>query len=402
MRFTYSARTRTGELQNGNIEAGSLDGALNILQRHNLIVVDVQAEKEMPFLAQRIKFFQKVKAKEKMIFSRQIATLFAAKIPLVESLRTLSTQMENLFFRDIVQQVAADVDSGTTLSSALEKHPKAFTGFYVHMVRAGEVSGKLEEVFEYLAVHEERDYTIRSKVKSVMTYPIVILSFFILVFVLVLIFIIPPLKDILLSGGMELPFLTKMVLFFSDAVINYWYLVGIVAASAGSGLFYFFTSEQGLDLWDNIKLKIPIVGKLFQKIYLARFCENLHTLIIGGLPITQSLEVTATVIGSKKYQLIIEQAVEEVRRGNPINAVLKRYPEFPPLVVSMVAVGESTGRLDQTLKNVSDFYQREVSDAIDTLVSLIEPAMIALLGIGTGVFLAAVLIPIYNIAQGMG
>jgi len=388
-------------MQNGNIEAGSLDGALNILQRHSLIVVDIQAEKESAFLVKKIKFFQKVKPKEKMIFSRQIATLFSSKIPLVEALRTLSSQMENQFFAEIIQQVAADVDSGTTLSSALEKHPKAFVDFYVHMVRAGEVSGKLEEVFEYLAQHEERDYAIRSKISSVMVYPAVILSFFLVVFILVLIFIIPPLKDILMSGGQELPFLTRIILALSDAVMGYWYLLPVVLGGVGGGVYYFFTTEQGKDAWDLVKLKVPVIGKLFQKVYLARFCENLSTLIIGGLPITQSLEVTATVIGSKKYRQILEQAVEEVRRGNPINTVLKRYAEFPPLVVSMVAVGEQTGRLDQTLKNVSDFYQREVSDAIDTLVSLIEPVMIALLGIGTGVFLAAVLLPIYNIAQGM-
>jgi type IV pilus assembly protein PilC len=399
MQFSYKARTKEGELQVGVIEAGSRGGAMDILQRHDLIITELKEEKQKGLLTLKLKFFQGVKPKEMMIFSRQLSTLFESKIPLVESLRTLSVQTENEYFKDVIIAISGDVDSGTSLSAALEKHPGVFSAFYINMVKAGEVSGKLQEVFLYLADHEERDYAIASKAKSAMIYPVVILGFFFLVFLLMLLFVIPQLKEVLVESKVELPLITRAVLAASDIVKGYWYLLLIGIFGTIAAAYRFMQTEYGQSLWDKVKVRIPVFGDLFLKIYITRFCENLSTLIVGGLPILQALQVTADVIGSKKFEQIIKTAIEEVRRGNPINSVLKKYEEFPPLVVSMIAVGESTGKLDYTLKNLATFYQREINSLIDNIVSLIEPLMIGILGIGTGLFLAAILTPIYNIAN---
>lgn len=401
MQFSYKARTKSGDLQEGTIEAASQNGAMDLLQRHGLIIVDLKSEKSS-FFSLKIKWFEGVKPKEMMIFSRQLATLFESKIPLVESLRTLSEQTDNNFFKEIILEVASDVDSGTSLSEAMKKHDMQFSAFYINMVKAGEVSGKLQDVFNYLADHQERDYSINSKAKSALIYPAVIFSFFILVFVLMLVFVIPSLKSVLLESGVDLPLITRAIIGISDAFVNFWYLIIIGVAAVVGSLYYFSTTSYGEYLWDVSKVRMPVFGDLFLKLYLTRFCENLSTLIVGGLPIIQALQVTGDVIGSPRFKVIIDDTIEEVRRGNPINVVLRRHEEFPALVVSMVAVGEATGRLDYTLKNLATFYQREINSMIDSIVSLIEPAMIGFLGIGTGIFLAAILTPIYNIANSIG
>ncbi len=399
MKFSYQARTKTGEIQTGTIEASSKDAALQLISGQNLIVTAIESEKETPAYARRIKIFERVTQKEIALFSRQLAIMFSSEVPLVESLRILARQTTNSGFQEKLTEVANDVDGGTPLSRALSRHPKAFSAFYVNMVKSGEVSGKLAEVLDYLANHLEREYEIISKVKSSLYYPIFIIVVMIAAAIIMLVFLIPKLTGILTESNQQLPLVTRVIIGMSDFMQRYiWFLLPM-AVGIGFGITRFLNTDQGKRLWDRLSLKLPVVGPLLQKMYLSRFAENLSTLIMGGLPIGSALQVTGDVVGNSIYREIIYGAKEAVKRGESISSVLATHREIPSLVTQMISVGEKTGRLDSILMNVTNFYRREVDVMVEGLVALIEPFIIVILGAGVFVLVAAVLLPIYNLAS---
>ena len=401
MQFSYQARTSQGDMRNGTVEAVSREAAIDILQRSNFIIIDIHEAAQLPALNRSLaSYFRRgVPKKEVVIFSKQISTLFQAKVPLIESLKTMMEQTSNPAFKDALLDIAKNVDAGASLSKALAFHKNIFSDFYVSMVRSGEASGKLEEVFNYLAEGLEREYYMGKKIKGAMTYPAFIVAAFGAVMFVMMIWVVPNLTAVLKESGGELPPMTRAVIFISDAFKVYWWAILLALAIAGGSFWYWINSKEGKAIWHRVQLRLPGFKGLLEKFYLARFADNLSVLIQGGLPIVQALEITADVIGNSVYRGILLETIEEVKRGNTISSVLRTKKEIPIMVTQMVFVGEESGRLDSTLKSVASFYQKEVAVAIDSIVTLIEPVMIVLLGVGVAILLVAILMPMYNMAQ---
>ncbi|MDP3764288.1 MAG: type II secretion system F family protein [bacterium] len=402
MKFNYQARTAQGAIQTGVVEAPNKDVALETLHRYGLVILEIIEEKKgfALSLSGELPFFNKVKNQDLVIFSRQLAVLFDAQVPLVQALRTLSEQSAPAL-KKIIKEVASDVDSGTAFSQSLEKFPKVFSFFYVSVVKAGEVSGRLQEVLNYLADHEERSYDLNKKVKGALTYPIFVVASLVIVGAVMMIFVIPQLTGVLLESGQELPVITRAIIGLSDFMRNYWWLALLILSGLGVGTWYTLQTKKGQDTWDKIKLHLPIFGGIFRKIYLARFSENLGTLIKGGIPIIQSLTITADVVGNFVFKTIILKAREEVRKGNTINSVFSAEKDIPPLVSQMIMIGEQTGKLDVLLTKIATFFQKDVDNIMENLTSLIQPLLILILGIAAGVLVAAILLPIYNLSSSL-
>lgn len=398
MQFNYQARTKTGETRTGVIEAASKTAAISLLQKHRLFVTFLERSEVAPFYARKIRLFGRTSRKDVVNFSRQLAIMFRSNIPLVESLKALADQTKKPNFKEKILSLAEEVAGGTPFSLALSREPKLFSSFYVNMVKSGEASGTLSESLNFLADHLEREYELISKIRGAMIYPALIVVMVIGVLIMMVYFVIPNLSTILKSTDQELPFVTRAVLSFSDfargggMMLLIIVLVGLILFA-----FRYFRTPKGRKVKDRILLRIPIIRTFLKKIYLSRFAENLSTLVGGGLPIGRALEITGSVIGNQVYQDIISEVEEGVRRGEKISKMLSDYPDhFPPMVVQMVAVGEKTGKLEESLMNSVSFYQKEVDRAIDALLSILEPALIIFLGGIVGGLMAAILMPLYQ------
>jgi len=405
-RFQYTARTKEGKLESDIIEAPSLEAAISVLQNRQLIITDIaSSEKTEPTTFTKLtqlalSFLNRIKSQDIVLFTKQLAVLIQAKVPLVQSLRVMAKQTDNPIFSKIINIVANDVDAGMIFSKALAKHPQVFFNFYIQMVRSGEISGRLEETLTYLSSYINRQYILNSKAKGAMIYPAFIVAAFILVAVLMLIFVIPNLTSILVESGQKLPLVTRMLIGTADFTKNWGWIVFIILSAAG---YFSWVSVKKSPEWryafDNLKLHLPVFGKLLKKIYLARFSETLSTLSSAGIAISQSLELTADVVGNSVYKRIILEANESVRKGANISSVFARYPQILPMVTQMISIGEQTGKLDTILKQISDFFTDEVNRAFDNIVTLIEPILILVLGAGVGILVAAILLPIYNLVN---
>lgn len=394
--FNYQARSKEGDVQAGRVEAPNKKTAAEILHRHGLVVIVIEEMKETPIYARRLKFFEKIKAKDLVIFTRQLTTLFEAEVPLVIALQTVARQTENLSFREKIFEISADVEGGSSFSGAISQHSDVFSDFYVQMTRAGEVSGKMDEVLGYLANHIERDYEVASKVKGAMIYPAFVISGFVIAVSVMMVFVIPNLTSVLEQSGQDLPALTNIIIGSSVFVRSYWYIMLI--ALVGGAIFFarYIKTEKGKEIWDRVQLNLPIFGGILRKVYLFRFSESLSTLIEGGLPITRALSISAEVTGNTVYKNIIKEAQEQVRGGGRIGESLLANKDIPPLVTQMVSVGEQAGKLVAVLKNVARFYQKDVDNAVDNIASLIEPILIVIMGLGVGLLVAGIMLPIYN------
>ncbi|RJQ13825.1 type II secretion system F family protein [Candidatus Parcubacteria bacterium] len=398
MEFSFKARTRTGTIQEGVIDAISLSAAIESLQGNDLIIISIEpAKKRFKFA---IPFLRRVKTQDLVSFSRQLAVMFSAKSPLVDALRAIGEETENETFHNVILDVAKDVEAGLSLSRALGRYPNIFDDFFVNLVRAGENVGKLEDTLNYIADYLERQYDLIKKAKGALTYPIFIVIGLIIAGAVLLTFVIPQITSILEETGQELPFLTLVIIGLSNFVRDFWYLVFSFLIFFLFGVWYYFArTQRGQIQWDHLQIKIPILKDIFKKIYLTRIAESLNTLIVGGLPILQALDVTADVVGNVVYREVLHEAAETTKRGGSISTVLKRYPDvIPHLFSQMVAVGETSGKLDFVLEKTGSFYQKEVTSIMDNLVNLIEPILILVLGAGVGVLIVAILLPIYSIS----
>lgn len=399
MQFLYQVRTQQGDVKNGTIEAPTRDDAIDILRRSNYIIIDLGDASKKPFFSRSLKLFSGVSKKEIVVFSRQISTLFEAKVPLIEALKTMMDQAQNQIFKDALLDVVKNVDAGAPLSKALSGHKKIFSDFYVNMVKSGEASGKLEDVFGYLADGLEREFYLMQKVRGAMTYPAFIIFGFGAVMFVMMIWVVPNLTSILKETGAEMPLLTRIVVGISDAFAAYWWAILALIFGMLGGFWYYINTAQGQTVWHHVQLKLPLFGGMFRKFYLARMSDSLSVLIQGGLPIVQTIEITAEVVRNKVYQGILRETAEQVKKGNTISSVFKTKKDIPIMVTQMVFVGEESGKLDSTLKAAADFYHKEVTVMMDNLVTLIEPILILLLGVGVAILLVAILMPMYNIAQ---
>jgi len=399
--YNYHARTEAGDFREGTVEAPSREAAINLLLKHNLIIISVEPAAKTPIFAKRIKFLERVGKKDVVVFSRQLASLVESKVPLLESLNVLVKQTTSGILKEKILEVSGDVEGGSSLSRALAKHPKVFSNFYVNMVKAGEASGNLEKSLSYLADYLERQYYLLSEIKGAFTYPAFILSVFIVAGIVVMTVVIPQLVGVLEESGQELPLPTKIIIWLSDFLKGYWWLFLAIVFGAAVGLFRFKKSKEGSRAIDRLILKLPVFGKLLKLTYLARFADNLSILIKGGLPITRALKITADVIDNTVYKELLYKVAEEVRGGASIASVLSQSQDVPVMVSQMVNVGEKTGRLDKILGNISSFYSKEAERIVANLSRLIEPFLILILGVAVAILVASILMPMYNLAGGL-
>lgn len=401
MKYKYKARNQTGTVQEGVVEASSISNASVLLQRHNLIVTALSPLEESGVISGFFRLWEGVSGKEFVIFSRQLAVTVEAKVPILAALKGIIEQTENPYFANILSTVLSDVDEGKSLSDSLRKHPEVFSDVYVNMIQAGEVSGNLQQSLESIADNIEKNYVLTQKIKGVLYYPIFILSAFFIVGFLMITLVIPKLTEMLKETNAKLPVTTKMLIATGDFMQHYWWAVIIAIIAAIVGLVYYINTDDGKKEFDVIKLKIPLVGKVLRYIYLARFAENLSTLVRSGIPIVSALQITGRVVGNSVFENHIAEAAEKVKTGGSMSEVLSKKKDFPAIMTQMVKVGEDTGKLDSTLDTMAKFFSREADQIVSNLSTIIEPVLIVILGIGVGTLVFSIIIPIYNIAQGI-
>lgn len=393
--FQYQARTQEGEARTGVIEAPSQEAALDVLQQNELMIISVHEKTGGGVL--EFKLGEWVRQKDLVIFSRQLSILFEARIPVVEALRTLIGEAAKTSLKKIISEVLDDVAGGMSLSQAMGRHPRFFSPFYIHLVRSGEESGKLQEVFTYLADYLERSYYIISKTRNAMIYPAFVLLAFVGVIIVLLVAVIPRLVSIFEETGQAVPFYTQAIIMSSNFLRSWGIFLLLIVVAGAIGFWRWIATANGKAIVDKLQLNTPLVGDLYKKFYMARLTDNLRTLIISGIPIIRALTITGDVVGNTVYKRATDEAIEAVKRGDTISTAFQKFPEIPVLVTQMIRIGEASGRLDFILGNIAKFYAREVDSLVENLISLIEPALIIFLGAGVGILVAAVLVPMYNL-----
>lgn len=400
MLFTYKTLDQDGNTKEGTIEALSADIAINSLQRRGLIVTGIKAsDQEESFLKKNISFFSRVTNKDIVILSRQMSILFEAQVSALRVFRLLASENENPQLRTILTTISDDIQGGSSISAALGKHPKAFSVFYSNMVKSGEESGKLSDTLIYLADYLDRTYEVNAKARNALIYPAFIIFTFVAVMVLMFTMVIPKISSILTDSGQDIPFYTKVILVVSSFLVHYGLFL-LVILIIGTIFFVRYIRTDAGGLWlDRVKVSVPYVGDLYRKLYVSRIADNMNTMILAGIPMLRTLEITSSVVGNEVYKTILDDSINSVKAGASVSEVFSKYHEIPGIMIQMMKVGEETGELGKILKTMARFYQREVMNAVDTLVDLIEPVMIVLLGLGVGILLAAVLVPIYNVAS---
>ena len=388
--FTYTARGPGGALQTNTIEAASREDVVAQLRRQRLSVVKVDEEKKKKAARGSIKM------RDIVIFTRQFSTMINSGLPLVQALDILAKQTENKVLADVTRNVVFDVESGHTVADALRKHPKAFNELYVNMVAAGEAGGILDTILMRLAVFMEKNDALVRKVKGAMIYPGVIMSVAGIAITVLLLFVIPVFETMFGSVGLALPTPTRIVIWMSQSLKSYWWAISAGMGAAGWMLKKYYATSNGQLVIDRLLLKAPVLGDVLRKSAVSRFTRTLGTLISSGVSILDGLEITAKTAGNRVIQDAIMQSRASIAGGDTISAPLQKSAVFPPMVISMIAVGEQTGGLDEMLSKIADFYDEEVDAAVSGLLALLEPMMIVFLGVVVGGMVVAMYLPIFD------
>ena len=400
MLFKYKVVDDKGVNRDGSIDAPSKDGAIAGLQRRGMIVISISEEGEQKSVFKK-SFFERIKPKDVVILSRQISTLFTAQVSALKSFSMLASNTENKLLSRKLTQVVDDLQSGLSISGSLAKHPDIFSPFYINMIKSGEETGKLSEVFFYLSEYLDRQYSLTSKTRNALIYPAFVIFTFFVVMGLMFVVVIPKLSAIIQDSGQSIPFYTKIVIALSTFFVHYGFIFIIFFVLLGVWGWRMSVTHQGKVYIDKFKLSIPIIGSLYKKLYLSRISDNMDTMLASSIPIVRAIDITSDVVDSEVYKAILKDTAEGVKSGISFSAALEKHQEVPSILVQMIKVGEETGSVGSILKTLALFYKREVDDAVDTLIGLIEPVMIVVLGFAVGVLLTSVLVPIYNIAGGI-
>ncbi len=396
MKFFYKARTIEGTLKSGIIEAPSKEIALSLLQKSGLFVTTLEEEKPS-ILFSPIKI-ARVSLKELALFSRQLSVMIASRIPLVEALKTLAAQTTNSTFREAILDISNKVEGGESLSQAFSAYPRFFSPFFISIIRVGEKTGKLSDSFGYLGEYFERTFSTLSKTQTAFIYPGILMAVFIGVFFLLSFFVLPTFETIFLESGVELPLVTKIVLGFSRFLKKNFLLISLIFLALIFGLLFFGKSESNRKIRDKIFLSLPLFGKILKHSILVRFCDAFSTLVASGITILDALEVAKEVTGNAVYQEAISQVKDGVKKGYQMSTLFSFYPQiFPPIFVQMLLVGEKTGKIDEAVSKVGDFYFTELTRQVESLSQILEPLMIIFMGLLVGGLIGSVLIPLYKL-----
>ncbi|HEX6645506.1 MAG TPA: type II secretion system F family protein [Gemmatimonadales bacterium] len=390
--YEYTARNSSGQIQKGQLEAQSTDEVNAHLRKNRMMLVSVrQAPKAISFGGAG-----RVKTRDIVIFTRQFATMINAGLPLVQSLTILAQQTENKALKEVTKAVVYDVESGNTLADAFAKHPKAFSDLYVNMVAAGEAGGILDTILLRLATFLEKNDALVRKVKGAMVYPGVIMAVAGIAIAVLLVFVIPTFSEMFASAGMELPLPTRVVIALSDFLIGFWWAILLGIGFVVFSIRRYYATPGGRKQIDTMMLHAPVLGDLIRKSAVSRFTRTLGTLISSGVSILDGLEITAKTSGNRVVHDAVMESRQSIAGGETIAAPLERSKVFPPMVISMIAVGEQTGGLDEMLSKIADFYDEEVDVAVSALLSLMEPVMIVVLGVIVGGMVIAMYLPIFD------
>ncbi|HSE35291.1 MAG TPA: type II secretion system F family protein [Candidatus Paceibacterota bacterium] len=398
MLYRYTAiNQETNDEKEGTIEAANLDVAIASLQRRKLVIVTIVAADKQPLWQKMFVVGKKVPYRDVVILSRQVATLFRAQVSALRVFQLLSTETEDQMLRKKLDEIAEDIQGGMPLSNALGKHPEVFSDFYVNMVKAGEESGNLSNTFQFLADYLERSYELVGKIRNALIYPVLVITVFIAVMVLMLVMVVPKLAAIILETGKQPPIYTQITIGMSNFLVEYGFLLLAILVSIVIAIWRFANTLQGKEFFARAAIEVPFAGDLFRKFYLARVADNLHTMLSSGIAMVRAVEVAASVVGNEVYSTTLNQVAIDIRTGSSLSASMARHEVIPTIMSQMVRVGEETGEVGSILETLARFYKREVDQAVDTLIGLIEPALIILLGVGVGGLLTSVLLPIYEI-----
>lgn len=400
--FSYVAFTSDGRQTNGTVNAASRQAAITALRAQGLRLLNI---KEAGAAKKRFSFGKKVKLKDLVIFTRELSTMISAGVPLPRGLATLSEQTDNKYFKEVIVSITRDVESGMPLADGMAKFPHVFSDVYVNMVKAGEAGGILDDILKRLALQVEKDSAIRHKIHSAMAYPMAILTITVVAFFGIMLFIMPKIGKIIKSLGGEnaqLPIYTKAMLAFSDFMQHNIIFILIFLAAAIWLFRRYIHSDKGRLWWHHLLLRTPIIGKVILKIVVARFARTFASLMGSGVTVLEALSVTGKAVGNKVIQAELATVAEAVKNGQPLGKQITASAYFPPIVGQMVTVGEETGKIDEILVKVADFYEEEVDAVIDGLASIIEPVMIVVLGAMVGMIAASVMGPIAGLSKNIG
>jgi type IV pilus assembly protein PilC len=399
--FAYSGRTRGGQTVSGERAADSMDAAVAALKREQILVTRITPAKVKAGAKKAGRTDKSVSAKSLAVFVRQFSVMIDAGLPLVQCLDILGTQEEDKNFAAVILQTRTDVESGASLADAMRKHPKTFDALFTNMIAAGEAGGILDTILKRLATFIEKAVKLKGQVKSAMVYPVAIIIIAGVVVTVILWKVIPTFAAMFSGMGAQLPLPTRIVIALSNGIVRYGVFVLVGLAAAVYGLRQYYQTEAGRHQIDAIVLKLPVLGLLMRKIAVARFCRTLATLISSGVPILDGLEITAKTSGNAIVEDAIMVTRKSIERGETISAPLKETGVFPPMVTQMISVGEATGALDEMLAKIADFYEEEVDVAVAGLLTLLEPIMIAVLGVVVGGIVIAMYMPIFDMISKM-
>ncbi|MEK9173604.1 MAG: type II secretion system F family protein [Patescibacteria group bacterium] len=403
MKYKYQAKSKTGEMQVGFVDAIDKDSAANILASHDLFILYLESADKRRWYEGLASYFERVKRKDMVIFTRQLAVLLEARLPLNTALKTLHDQTNQPTLKETVYQISEDIDAGLAFSQALERHPAVFSNFFISMVRSSEVTGNLNEVAGFLADYTEKEDLLVTKARSAMIYPAIVIGLFVVVSIILITVVFPQLKPVFEQSGAELPFLTKLLINSGDIAGRWWPAIALIV-----GIFFiiivdYVKSPEGRAFWDELKTRLPIVSKVHVPVTITRFSNAAAILLKGGVPLAQSIEIVSQTIDNVLYQDILREVAEEIRQGVPLSEAISKYPDyFPPLVPQMLVVGESTGQLDKMFMRIAVFYNREADNVINNIVDLIQPILMIGIGVMVAFLFAAVLLPIYKLTATFG
>ena len=399
MKFKYQARNKSGELQVGNVEAPTKDAAVSVLTSHDLFVLSISSQERRGLEVGVYNFINRVKVKDLMVFMRQLATLIESELPLGNSLKILYEQTKNPILKEAVFQIYQDVESGLSFSQAIERQKPIFSDFFVSMIRSAEVSGRLEQALTFLAAYEEKEAEWKSRIGNAMIYPLVLMGLFVIIGGLMVVLVFPQLETVFTQSNVQMPALTQVVFGIGNFIVSWWWVVLLAIGMVSYTFVDYFKSKEGKAVAGQLLLMMPVFGNLFRKIYITRFAQSFSVLIQGGIPVTQAIEVAGDTIDNVVYREVFIAIAQGVREGALLSQLLGSYEKFfPPMVGQMAAIGETTGRLDDIMLKVANFYEREVNAVMGNLSELIQPILILVMGVLVAILFASILTPIYNLA----
>lgn len=397
--FDYTAKTKEGKDVRGVVVADSEDFAMSLLRDRSLYGVSLVERAKPGVLAMSLDFLNRVPPKALVVFSRQLSVMSAADIPLVQAMRTIANQTQHKRLHEVLLEVTEDIDGGSRLSDAMAAHPSVFSNFTVNMIRSGETTGRLSEVLEYLADQEEKDFDLFSKIRGSMMYPAFVVTGMTILGFIMMTFVVPKLTDVLKESGGTLPLPTRILIAVSGVFASYWWAILLGVAALVVGLRFGLKTDRGRRIWDGLKLKLPVFGRLYQLIYIVRFTRSMQTLLAGGVDTVTALGAVAEIVSNAVYKDLILETRREVSDGNSIVTVFATSPDVPQMLPQMLSVGEETGKMQEILARLSSFYGREIENTVASLVTLIEPMIMVVMGVGVGVMVAAVIMPMYSLAS---